>query len=85
MAAFGASSPARARHRADLARHRRSGELALLPLSSGMEDARQLLVDYQNLLTQVEYLRGLIQAGFRKALDRAIPPLNEMLTRSIND
>ena len=49
-------------------------------LSSGMQDARQLLADYQNLLTQVQYLRDLIQDGFRRALDRAIPPLNEMLT-----
>jgi DNA repair exonuclease SbcCD ATPase subunit len=49
-------------------------------LSSGMEDARQLLADYHNLITHSEHLWKLIRAGFRKALDHAIPLLDEMLS-----
>jgi hypothetical protein len=49
-------------------------------LDSGMQDARQLLAEYHNLIAQAENLRTLIEVGFRQALDKAIPPLNEMLT-----
>jgi hypothetical protein len=49
-------------------------------LSAGMQDVRDLLADYHNLLDQIERLRVVIEQGFRRALDRAIPKLNDMFT-----
>jgi DNA repair exonuclease SbcCD ATPase subunit len=49
-------------------------------LSAGMLDALDLLADYHNLLEQMQRLRVVIEQGFRLALDRAIPKLNDMFT-----
>jgi DNA repair exonuclease SbcCD ATPase subunit len=49
-------------------------------LGAGMEEARQRLRDSQNFLYQVDELKRLVEAAFKNALDRAIPPLNELLT-----
>jgi hypothetical protein len=50
-------------------------------LSTGLQDARGLLGDYHNLLDQVQRLRDVISQVFRRALDRAIPKLNDTFTR----
>jgi len=49
-------------------------------LDTGMEDARSLLRDYRSLLDTTRHLRALLEREFRKALDRAIPVLDDMFT-----
>jgi DNA repair exonuclease SbcCD ATPase subunit len=49
-------------------------------LSAGMQDARDFLADFRNLLEQVKRLQTVIEQGFRRALDRAIPKLNDTFT-----
>jgi hypothetical protein len=68
--------------RQELSFHSNLDELSDLDgkLSAGMRDARDLLADYRNLLEQVERLRVIIEQGFKRALDRAIPKLNDMST-----
>lgn len=49
-------------------------------LAEGMNDARQLLRDYRNLLARVEEIRSLIDQAFKDALNRAIPVLDDEFT-----
>jgi hypothetical protein len=45
-----------------------------------MEEAHGQLRDYEEFLRQVEELKQLVETAFKHALDRAIPPLNDLLT-----
>jgi hypothetical protein len=69
--------------REELSFHSNVDELKRLDeaLSTGMQDARDFLADYHNLLEQMQRLRAAIDRGFRRALNRAIPKLNDRFTR----
>lgn len=45
-----------------------------------LQDTREQLKDYRDLLATMKYLTELIETCFNDVLDRAIPPLNEMMT-----
>jgi DNA repair exonuclease SbcCD ATPase subunit len=49
-------------------------------LGEGMEEAHARLHEYEDFLRQVEELTHLIETAFKNALDRAIPPLNDLFT-----
>ncbi len=49
-------------------------------LTSGMQEAHELLRDYRSLLARTDEVRTLIDRSFKEALDKAIPTLDEMLT-----
>jgi DNA repair exonuclease SbcCD ATPase subunit len=49
-------------------------------LTSGLDEARSSLSQYQELLTTIEHVRQLIEIAFGAAIDRALPPLNNLLT-----
>ncbi|MGO9454378.1 MAG: AAA family ATPase [Candidatus Binataceae bacterium] len=49
-------------------------------LAEGMNEARDLLKDYRNLLTRIAELRHLAEQSFKTALDKAIPDLEQMFT-----
>lgn len=49
-------------------------------LRTGLNDSRVSLREHRDLLQRVNEILSLIESGFREALDRAIPPLNDMLT-----
>ena len=49
-------------------------------LAEGMNEARELLKDYRNLLTRITELRHLAEQSFKTALDKAIPDLEQMFT-----
>jgi DNA repair exonuclease SbcCD ATPase subunit len=51
-------------------------------LADGLEGARNLLRQYQELLTTTTSLHGLLELAFKNALDRAVPPLEQMLTEA---
>jgi DNA repair exonuclease SbcCD ATPase subunit len=60
--------------------HRDEMESLEQKLDLGMEPAHKKLRDYENFLYQVDELRRLVVDEFKNALDRAIPPLNDLLT-----
>jgi len=49
-------------------------------LEDGMEEAHKRFRDQQDFLYQVDGLKQLIETAFKNALDRAIPPLNDLLS-----
>lgn len=49
-------------------------------LGPGMNDVREILEEHRELLDAVSEVKGLIETAFNKALDRAIPTLNDELT-----
>lgn len=49
-------------------------------LSSGLEEARDNLKEYRELLSATSEVRRLVQEGLRAALHKALPRLNELMT-----
>ena len=49
-------------------------------LNVGMEEVRKRLRDQQDFLNHVDELTHLVKAAFKNALDRAIPPLDKLLS-----
>jgi DNA repair exonuclease SbcCD ATPase subunit len=49
-------------------------------LTDGLDGARNVLRQYQDLLTTTTSLRDMLQRAFTQAIDRAVPPLERMLT-----
>jgi DNA repair exonuclease SbcCD ATPase subunit len=66
----------------ELSYHRQRDRLKELDkkLREGMEEAHARLHEYEDFLRQVEELTQLIETALKNALDRAIPPLNDLFT-----
>lgn len=70
------------RFRQELDYHKYRDETVALEaiLTTGMARAEETLRSYHDLLHQVGVVIGIVEGVFKSALDRTIPPLNEMFT-----
>ncbi len=60
--------------------HRDQVEQLRWRLGAGLDEARGILQEYRELLAATGAVTRLLDDAFNEALDRAIPPLNEMMT-----
>jgi len=60
--------------------YRDKTEKLKMKLNEGLSAARTVLKQYQDLLTTAKSLQEMLEKSFAQALDRAVPPLEKMLT-----